>query len=221
MAIKPFVELVNIDLSGKASKKPIKKKMADGTYKEVGQLDYLSWADCLAAIYNNGAERVIYGNIHNTNDHPLFLMNGNHPFVRVFVEIDGDRRELDYPVIDGSKDIKMDILAQSDIHNATQRAFVKCVAINWGLGLSLWMKEEKAAEENKNPDDDIWFHNALRIKSRIEQIFTVKLQNGKSMEEIYAAFDKDGDPKKGEKTYSTIIKALQSAVVLEQKIKAL
>lgn len=221
MAIKSFNELVNIDLSGKASKKPIKKKMADGTYKEVGQLDYLSWADCLASLYESGAEKVIYGNVHNNNDHPLFLMNGTHPFVRVFVEVDGDRRELDYPIIDGSKDIKMDSLAQSDIHNATQRAFVKCVAINWGLGLSLWMKEEKETEANKNPEDDIWFHNALRIKSRIEQIFTIKLQNGKTMEEIYASFDKEGDPKKGEKAYLLVLRALQSSAVIEQKLKAL
>lgn len=221
MSLKPFGELVGIDLSSKASQKPIKKKLADGTYKEVGILDYLSWADCLAALYENGAVRVLYGNVHNKDDHPLFLLNGGNPFVRVFVDIDGDRRELDYPVIDGSKDIKMDFLAQSDVHNATQRAFVKCVAINWGLGLSLWMKEEKDTETMKTPDDDIAFHSTLKVKLRIEQLFTVKLQNGKAIEEIYAAFDKDGDAKKGEKTYSTILKALQSAVVLEQKLKAL
>lgn len=221
MAIKPFNELVKIDLSSKASKKPIKKKMGDGTYKEVGQLDYLSWADCLAALYEHGAERVIYGNVHNQDDHPLFLMKGTYPFVRVSVEIDGDRRELDYPIIDGSKDIKMDFLAQSDVHNATQRAFVKCVAINWGLGLSLWMKEEKETEANKTPDDDIWFHNALRIKTRIEQMFTIKLQNGKTMDEIYASFDKDGDPKKGENAYLLVLRALQSSATIEQKLKAL
>lgn len=61
--------------------------------------------------------------------------------------MDGDHRELDYPVIDGARDISMDKLVQSDIHNATQRGFVKCVAINWGLGLSLWQKEEN--EEGK------------------------------------------------------------------------
>lgn len=221
MALKPFNELVKIDLSGKASKKPIMKKLAGGGYDKVGELDYLSWADCLAALYENGAGRVLYGNVHNRDDHPLFLLNGGNPFVRVFVVIDGDRRELDYPVIDGSKDIKMDFLAQSDVHNSTQRAFVKCVAINWGLGLSLWMKEEKDTEAMKTPDDDIAFHSPLKIKLRIEQLFTVKLQNGKTMEEIYAAFDKDGDAKKGEKTYSLVLKALQSSVTLEQKLKAL
>lgn len=65
------------------------------------------------------------------------MIDGRAPFVRVYVEVDGDRRELDYPVIDGARDISMDKLVQSDIHNATQRGFVKCVAINWGLGLSV------------------------------------------------------------------------------------
>lgn len=220
MALKPFSELVEVTLDSKTSQKPIMKKLADGTYKKVGELDYLSWADCLAALYENGASRVLYGNVHNNDDHPLFLLNGGNPFVRVFVDIDGDRRELDYPVIDGSKDIKMEFLAQSDVHNATQRAFVKCVAINWGLGLYLWMKEEKAEDTMKTPDDDIAFHSPLKIKLRIEQLFTIKLQNGKAMDEIYAALG-DGDAKKGEKLYSICLKALSNCVAMEQKLKAL
>ena len=63
--------------------------------------------------------------------------------MHVYVDIDGERHEMSYPVIDGSSVVKMEKITQSDVHNASQRAFVKCVAINWGLGLSLWQKEEK------------------------------------------------------------------------------
>lgn len=221
MAIKPFNDLVKVDLSGKTAKKPVFKKGASGKMEKCGELDYLSWADCLAALYENGAEKVSYGNVRSNDNHPLFLINGGVPFVRVFVDVDGDRKELDFPVIDGSKDIKMDFLAQSDVHNATQRGFVKCVAINWGLGLSLWMREEKSLEETKTPGDDIYFHSALAIKSRIEQLVTVKLQNGKTMEEIYAVLDDGCGPAKAEKRYSMILNALLSSVSLEHKLKTL
>lgn len=221
MPIKSFTDLVSLDLSDKVSKKPIFKKSAGGKMEKIGELDYLSWADCLAALYENGAQKVIYGNVHNQQDHPLFLLDGTSPFVRVFVDVDGDRRELDFPVIDGTKDIKMEFLAQSDVHNATQRAFVKCVAINWGLGLSLWMREEKAESEAKGPGDDLHFHSATAIKSRIEQLVTAKLQNGKTMEEIYGVLDDGCGPSKAEKRYTTIMNALLSSISLEQKLKKL
>lgn len=220
MSIKPFNELVKVDLSGKTAKKPVFKKAPSGKLEKCGELDYLSWADCLAALYENGASKVSYGNVRSRDDHPLFLINNGVPFVRVYVEVDGDRKELDFPVIDGSKDIKMDFLAQSDVHNATQRGFVKCVAINWGLGLSLWMKEENNLENMKNPNDDIFFHNAIAIKTRIEQMVTAKLQTGLSMDEIYSSLG-EGDIKKGEKIYQLCLKALLNSVALEKKLKSL
>ena len=130
--IKSFVELSGMDLSSHVSKKPVfKKDKSSGQYKNVGELDYLNWADCLDLLHENGAERVTFGNVRSQHDdHPVFLLNGGIPFVRVFVEIDGDRRELDYPVIDGSNNVSMDKLTQGDVHNASQRAFVKAVAIN-------------------------------------------------------------------------------------------
>lgn len=184
MAIKNFCEMIEIDLSEDVSKKPIFKKNKQGGYEKVGYLDYLNWADCLHLLYKNGAEKVSFGNIRSGGDHPLFLINGASPFVRVYVDVDGDRRELDFPVIDGSNDISMEKLKQSDIHNATQRAFVKCVAINWGLGLSLWKREDKEAEKDKKPSDNLEFHNIMAIKTRVEKFITSKLQSGMSMEDI-------------------------------------
>lgn len=183
MAIKNFAELMELDLKEHISQKPILKKEG-GEWKKIGELDYLSWPDCLWLLHQNGAEKVIYGNVRSGADHPLFLIDGRAPFVRVYVEVDGDRRELDYPVIDGARDISMDKLVQSDIHNATQRGFVKCVAINWGLGLSLWQKEENEEGKRRKPSDDLEFHNIMAIKERVNRFITSKLQGGMSMEDI-------------------------------------
>lgn len=190
MAIKPFSELVSLDLSGSTSKKPIyKRDKSTGEYKEVGKLDYLNWADCLALLYANGAGRVLFGNVRSSADHPVFLLGGNIPFVRVYVDVDGDRRELDYPVIDGSNDVTMDKLRQSDVHNATQRGFVKCVAINWGLGLSLWQREEKEEAKSKEQSENLEFHSIWAIKTRIEKYITAKLQGGMSMDDILSCMN--------------------------------
>lgn len=183
MAIKSFSELMQLSLKESISKKPILKKEG-GDWKKIGELDYLSWPDCLWLLHQNGAEKVVYGNVRSGADHPLFLLDGRAPFVRVYVEVDGDRRELDYPVIDGSRDISMDKLVQSDIHNATQRGFVKCVAINWGLGLSLWQKEESEEGKRRKPSDDLEFHNIMAIKERVNRFITKKLQGGMSMEDV-------------------------------------
>lgn len=190
MAIKPFFELMGLDLSSDISKKPVfKKDQQTGKYKQVGELDYLNWADCLSLLYQNGAEKVLFGNVRSGADHPLFLINGVAPFVRVYVEVDGDRRELDFPVIDGSNDISMEKLKQSDIHNATQRGFVKCVAINWGLGLSLWQREDKEEEKRRKPSDDLEFHNIMAIKARVDRFITGKLQGGMSMDDILSCMN--------------------------------
>lgn len=189
MAIKSFSKLIGIDLSENVSKKPVFKKNKQGGYDKVGELDYLNWADCLSLLYQNGAEKVLFGNVRSGADHPLFLINGTAPFVRVYVEVDGDRRELDFPVIDGSNDISVEKLKQSDIHNATQRGFVKCVAINWGLGLSLWQREDKEAEKRRKPSDDLEFHNIMAIKARVDRFITGKLQGGMSMDDILSCMN--------------------------------
>lgn len=189
MAIKPFSELMELDLSENMSKKPVFKKNKQGGYDKVGELDYLNWADCLSLLYQNGAQRVQFGNVRSREDHPLFLINGAAPFVRVYVEVDGDRRELDFPVIDGSNDISMEKLVQSDVHNATQRGFVKCVAINWGLGLSLWQREDREADGRRKPSDDLEFHSIQAIKTRVERFVTGKLQGGMSMDDILSCMN--------------------------------
>lgn len=214
MAIKNFAELMELNLKEHISKKPILKKEG-GEWKKIGELDYLSWPDCLWLLHQNGAEKVIYGNVRSGADHPLFLIDGRAPFVRVYVEVDGDRRELDYPVIDVARDISMDKLVQSDIHNATQRGFVKCVAINWGLGLSLWQKEENEEGKRRKPSDDLEFHNIMAIKERVNRFITSKLQGGMSMEDVLSGLQLS------QAQFSTVMKYFDGIATFEQRLSRL
>lgn len=214
MAIKPFSELMDLDMKYHISKKPILKKEG-GKWEKVGELDYLSWPDCLCLLYQNGAAKVVYGNVRSGADHPLFLLDGRAPFVRVYVEVDGDRRELDYPVIDGARDISMDKLMQSDVHNATQRGFVKCVAINWGLGLSLWQKEEDDAEKRRKPSDDLEFHNIMAIKERVNRFITGKLQGGMSMDDVLSGLQLS------QAQFNTVMKYFDGIATFETRLSRL
>lgn len=214
MAIKSFSELMQLNLKEHISKKPILKKEG-GEWKKIGELDYLSWPDCLWLLHQNGAEKVVYGNVRSGADHPLFLIDGRAPFVRVYVEVDGDRRELDYPVIDGARDISMDKLVQSDIHNATQRGFVKCVAINWGLGLSLWQKEENEEGKRRKPSDDLEFHSIIAIKERVNRFITSKLQGGMSMEDVLSGLQLS------QAQFSTVMKYFDGIATFEQRLSRL
>ncbi len=142
--IKNFIELSKVEVP--ITKKPtFAYNKAKQKLEQNGTVDTLSWADCLTCLYDNGAERVVFENVLNENGGLLFKDENNAISIKVFVEIDGDRREIFYPVMDGMKDVTLEKLSQSDIYNAKQRAFVKCVAVNWGLGIHLWKKDD-------NPD---------------------------------------------------------------------
>lgn len=211
--LKPFAELYALDISGEVSQKPVKKKMEDGSWREICKLDYLSWATVLRLLHEHGAETVRYGNILSAEGHSLHLLSGHLPEVHVWVEIDGARYEITYPVIDGSKDVKMDYIAQSDVHNASQRAFVKCVAVNTGLGLRLWEKEDK--EQPKEVKDDINAHNVLRVYDRLNEKFSRAVRKIGSEREVCALLELN------QKQMRVMFQCLQVAHDVEQKIDAL
>ena len=77
--LKPFSELISLDLAAYISKKPtFKYDRAQGKSVPTGEyLDYLSWADVVMLLYENGAEHVRYDNIPNGQGHPLFLSEGS------------------------------------------------------------------------------------------------------------------------------------------------
>lgn len=188
--LKSFSELYETDLAGFIEKKPtFRYDKTKGKFVETDKkLDYISWVNAVLLLHRYGAESVKYGNYYSVDGHSLFLSGGGLPEVHIWVEVDGDRREITYPLIDGSNDIKMDKITQSDIHNASQRAMVKCVAINWGLGLKLWQKEEHendAGRQDKKAAEDLSGHNIMAIKHRCEQKTTALLnRSGKELEWI-------------------------------------
>lgn len=187
--IKTFNELYETNLEGYIEKKPtFKYDQTKGKFVETDKkLDYISWVNAVILLHANGAETVKYGNYYSEEGHSLFLIDGKLPEVHVWVEVDGDKREITYPLIDGSNDIDMKKIAQSDIHNASQRAMVKCVAVNWGLGLKLWKKEEtenEAVRKQKREVEDLSIHKIMKINERCQQRVTFLLNHGKSLETI-------------------------------------
>lgn len=184
--LAPFKELLEFDISKYVSKKPIFKydKIQNKFVESGAYLDYISWVDCLILLYENGAEHVEYGNMRNAEGHSLFTYGGGLPEVRVFVEIDGKRYEATYPLIDGSKDIGMDKATQSDVHNASQRAFVKCVAINTGLGLKLWQKEEQQQKEPREMDKSA--HSIIVCIERVKELLANVIQEYPDERQFYS-----------------------------------
>jgi hypothetical protein len=189
--LKPFNELIKLDLSNEVQKRPVNKK-GDIT------LDYLEWANCIKLLYEHGAEKVKYGMKYNENGYPCFYNHaGEAPFVRVWVEIDGERYEEDYPVINGIYPVSNP--NQLDITKAKQRGFVKAVAINTGLGLSLWIKEEEVLNndpeiqkelqknDNKSLNDQITakFAQALQKVGDKDMLYDLLQSNTEEMQKLY------------------------------------
>lgn len=210
--IKNFIELSKVEVP--ITKKPtFKYNKAKQEFEEVKgkDLDTISWVDCLNCLYANGAESVVFDNIPKENGELLYIDENGCIHIRVFVEIDGVRREIFYPVIDGSRDVKLDKLTQSDIYNAKQRAFVKCVAVNWGLGINIWKKSD--AEENIDKTDTTYsvfenfrsmVNNATKKLGGVPQLLEhLNGQTEKSIKQLVEAAAKiDGITKVLEKVLS-------------------
>ncbi len=188
--IKNFSELSKVEIP--ITKKPIfrKDKVTDKSV-QVGEIDTISWVDCLRYLYANGAEKVMYENIVNEKTGGLLFHDENGCMhICVYVDIDGDRREIFYPLIDGTKVVPANKVTQSDIYNAKQRAFVKCVALNWGLGVDVWKKSDAEEQaEKKEPDKlskvfrDLVNAKAKSFGSVVKMIEFIEDKSGKALTE--------------------------------------
>lgn len=182
--LKSWKELVGLDIS-----RYVKKR--DGA-------DYLPWASCLKLLYENGAEKVRITPEVNENGSSLFMTsrvftdkNGstNQCYeVRVTVEIDGEAYRISYPVMNGINPVRDILMNQNAVHKAQMRAFVKCVAINTGLGFSLWMEDG-----DFEPAEDLNRHSLFAIKERMQIAYTNAVKKGFSTKEIAAAVNKTED----------------------------
>ncbi len=176
MALKSWKEMFDLDIS-----QYVKKR--DGA-------EYLPWASCLKLLYENGAETVEILPEKNANGSSLFMSeqtftdkNGgvNRCYeVRVFVNIDGKIHGLSYPVMNGINPVRDKTMNQNAVHKAQMRAFVKCVAINTGLGFKLWMDDSDLETDS----DDLSKHSVFAIRERMQQKCTELVKKGMTTKEI-------------------------------------
>lgn len=135
--MKSFKECLEIDLSEYVQKKPtfFKEKNTGKLIKtdESKWLDYIEWAVLLKLLYTECEAEKVFFTSEIDNEKPNTLL--------IRMEIDGNKYETSYPIINGNTIVSNP--NQMDIHRAELRGFVKCVAINTGLGLSMWMKDEQ------------------------------------------------------------------------------
>lgn len=158
--------------------------------KQRDKADYLPWASCLKLLYENGAENVRIRTLTDANGSSLFMSdqeftdkNGNINRcyeVRLEVVIDGSTYGISYPVMNGINPVRDNLMNQNAVHKAQMRAFVKCVAINTGLGFNLWLDDSDIEESG----EDLTKHNIYAIRERMQQQYTKLVKRGLSTGEI-------------------------------------
>lgn len=185
MALKSWNEMRQVDIS-----KYVKQR---------DKADYLPWAECLKLLYENGAEKVKI--IPQTTDNGSSLFMSDQTFtdkngatnrcyeVLVAVEIDDNRYLISYPVMNGINPVRDNLMNQNAVHKAQMRAFVKCVAINTGLGFDLWRDDS----DIESDAEDLSKHSLWAIKERIQIAYTNAIKKGMSTGDIAKAVNKTED----------------------------
>lgn len=202
--LKSFNELRKIDVTPYI-------KQRDGA-------DYLPWATVVDLLYEHGAKKVWYQPLQNENGSSLFMSeqtftdnkgNVNRCYeVRIEVTVDDDSFIYSYPLLNGINPVKDNSLNQNMVHKAIQRAFVKAIAVRYGLGFSLWAKDELDAPE----EEDLYKHNLDAIKLRFQQTYTQKLQKHMSTKEIAEGLNMTEDEVRVIFTYFDQLKRFEIAL---------
>lgn len=165
--------------------------------------DYLNWARCIDLLHKNGAEKVYFVPIQNENTGgSLFESettfkdksgNTNRCYeTRIEVHIDDDVYIMHSPVMNGTNPVKDNSMSQQRVWNSMTRSFVKCVAINTGLGFNLWLKEEERNLETPLYDEAAKPSLAdMRIMKKLCDDLHINLkkwvaQEGKTLETLTA-----------------------------------
>lgn len=166
--------------------------------KQRDKADYLPWASCLKLLHENGAENVQIIPQVNESGSSLFMSeqtftdkNGstNRCYeVRVTVVIDDKTYTISYPVMNGINAVRDNLMNQNAVHKAQMRAFVKCVAINTGLGFDLWLDDSDVEET-----DDLSKHSLFSIKERMQIAYTRAMKKGMSVKDIAKALEMTTD----------------------------
>lgn len=168
---KSFNEMMKIDVSPYV-------KQRDG-------VDYLNWAMCKKLLHDNGAEVVMFNPVPAEDGSTLRMSNAsfvdkngvaNRVYeVLVHIKVDNLEWDIAYPVMNGNNPVKDNSMSQLRVHNAVRRAFVKGVAERIGLGFSLWLDDDDLPQEET---EDLSKHNILKIRQRVQELVTAKINQG-------------------------------------------
>lgn len=174
---KSFEEMAKIDVSPYV-------KQRDGA-------DYLNWAMCKKLLHDNGAEVVMFYPVPFIDGSTLRMSsaiftdkngNANRAYeVLVHIKVDDIEWDIAYPVMNGNNPVKDNSMSQLRVHNAVRRAFVKGVAERIGLGFSLWLDDDDLPQDDT---EDLSVHNILKIKQRVQELVTAKINQGLSLNVI-------------------------------------
>ena len=202
--IKSFNELRKVDVTPYV-------KQRDGA-------DYLPWATVVDLMHEHGAERVFFTPVYNENGSSLFMSeqtftdskgNVNRCYeVRIAVTVDDDTFIYSYPLLNGINPVRDNSLNQNVVFKAMARAFVKAVALRYGLGFSLWSKDE--IEDSQ--EDDLYKHSLDAIKLRFQQTYTQKLQKHMSVKDIADGLNMTEDEVRVVFTYFDQLKRFEAAL---------
>lgn len=202
--LKSFNELRKVDVAPYV-------KQRDGA-------DYLPWATVVDLLHEHGAEKVFYSPVYNEDGSSLFMSaqtftdtkgNVNRCYeVRIEVTVDDDTFIYSYPLLNGINPVKDNSLNQNVVFKAMARAFVKAIALRYGLGFSLWAKDEIDSPE----EDDLYKHSLDAIKLRLQQTYTQKLQKHMSVKDIADGLNMTDDEVRVIFTYPDQLKRFESAL---------
>ena len=162
--------------------------------------DYLPWATVVDLLHEHGAERVFFTPIYNEYGSSLFMSdqtftdkqgNINRCYeVRIEVVVDDDTFIYSYPLLNGINPVKDNSLNQNVVFKAMARAFVKAIALRYGLGFSLWSKDEI---EDASETEDLSKHHLWAIKERFQEEYTRLIKKGMSTNDIAQALEMTTD----------------------------
>ncbi len=180
--------------------------------------DYLPWATVVDLLHENGAERVFWTPIYNKDGSSLFMSehtftdkngNANRCYeVRIEITVDDDIFSYGYPLLNGINPVKDNSLNQNVVYKAMTRAFVKAIALRYGLGFSLW----SADELEQSQEEDLYKHSLDAIKLRFQQTYTQKLQKHMSVKEIADGLNMTEDEVRVVFTYFDQLKRFEAAL---------
>lgn len=122
--------------------------------------------------------------------------------------MDDDTFIYSYPLLNGINPVRDNSLNQNVVFKAMARAFVKAIALRYGLGFSLWSKDELEAQE----EDDLYKHSLDAIKLRFQQTYTQKLQKHMSVSDIAKGLNMTEDEVKVIFTYFDQLKRFEAAL---------